>query len=120
MQAESPPPIVFDVDKILTAAGHVVLRTPPYYPEFQPIEQLWWDIKRKVMESNDFTVKNMAVNIYNAVSAITPDRWAGAVRHATRQIERAVEQERESGVQRHLLVVVGDSDNDEDSKDEDE
>ncbi len=49
----------FAIDNIARAAGHTILRTPPYHPELQPIETCWAVVKNHVAKHNDFTMKKV-------------------------------------------------------------
>ncbi|KAJ0169388.1 hypothetical protein K1T71_014975 [Dendrolimus kikuchii] len=42
----------FSVDKILGEHGHTVLRLPSYYPDFNPIENIWSQLKGYVASRN--------------------------------------------------------------------
>ena len=39
-------------DTMATEMGHTVLRLPPYYCIFNPIEQMWHQLKSKVRSKN--------------------------------------------------------------------
>ena len=54
----APKPEFF-IDNIAKKNGHLVLRTPPYHPELQPIETCWAVVKGHVALHNDFTMKKV-------------------------------------------------------------
>ncbi|XP_054015939.1 uncharacterized protein LOC128896596 [Hylaeus anthracinus] len=47
---------VYKVDTIMKSEGHIILRSPPYMCELNPIELAWAQIKRKVRERNTGTL----------------------------------------------------------------
>nr|CAH7728044.1 unnamed protein product [Callosobruchus chinensis] len=50
----------YEIDKIMTGAGHSVLRLPPYHPDLNPIELVWGSLKQYVAERNvDFNFKHV-------------------------------------------------------------
>ena len=61
------------VDRNLREAGHEVVRTPPYHPEFQPIELVWGAIKRHVADHNTFRLADIPGLIRTAIDSITPE-----------------------------------------------
>nr|CAH7753516.1 unnamed protein product [Callosobruchus chinensis] len=38
----------YERDKIMTEAGHSLLRLPPYHPDLNPIELVWASLKQYV------------------------------------------------------------------------
>nr|CAH7720011.1 unnamed protein product [Callosobruchus chinensis] len=50
----------YEIDKIMTEAGHCVSRLPPYHPNLNPIELVWASLKQYVAERNvDFNFKHV-------------------------------------------------------------
>nr|CAH7768318.1 unnamed protein product [Callosobruchus chinensis] len=50
----------YEIDKIMTEAGHSVLRIPPYHPDLNPMELVWAALKQYVAERNvDFNFKHV-------------------------------------------------------------
>lgn len=47
-----PPVHKVHVDEFLKRKGHEVLRLPPYYCEFNPIELIWGDLKGYIGREN--------------------------------------------------------------------
>jgi len=53
------PESIYAIDQIARSYGHDVIRTPPYYPELQPIEICWGVVKNHVGKNCDFTMNNL-------------------------------------------------------------
>ena len=53
------PPPEYKIDTIARAQGHIILRTPQYHPELQPIETCWGIVKNHCRQHSDFTMKNL-------------------------------------------------------------
>jgi len=49
----------FMIDRIALKGGHIILRTPPYHPELQPIETCWAVVKNHVAKNNDCTMEKV-------------------------------------------------------------
>ena len=43
-----PKEETYVIDQILYEHGHTVLQLPPYYPDLNPIELIWTDLKKWV------------------------------------------------------------------------
>lgn len=77
------------VDKIYycdTAAenlGHSVLRLPPYYCIFNPIELIWSQLKNGIRKHNTApTVSHKVIETINSeINKITAENWKNCVRH---------------------------------------
>jgi transposase len=66
----APEPI-YEIDEIARSYGHVVLRTPPYHPELQPIETCWGVVKNHVGRNCDFTMNNLIEQLDSGFSQVT-------------------------------------------------
>ena len=62
----------YKIDKIATAAGHSILRTPQYHPELQPIEMCWGVVKNYMAKHCDFTLQKFRNNLPSAFFQVTP------------------------------------------------
>ena len=61
----------FYLDKIAFEKGHKILRTPPYHPELQPIENCWATVKNHVAANNDFTMAKVALLLEEGFQKVT-------------------------------------------------
>ncbi|KAJ8953023.1 hypothetical protein NQ318_015385 [Aromia moschata] len=65
------------IDELAKDHGHTVLRLPPYYCIFNPIELIWSQLKRAVRRNNTFPKfdKKVIDLIRTEVDKITPEKW---------------------------------------------
>lgn len=70
-------------DKLATENGHTVLRLPPYYCIFNPIELIWHQVKSNIRRNNTSPTLNTSVIelIKNIVSNIPADSWKNCIQH---------------------------------------
>lgn len=60
--------------------GHEVLFTPPYWPEFQPIEMIWGVIKNFILTNrHDHSITELQQLLQLAYLNVTPDLWAKTI-----------------------------------------
>jgi transposase len=73
-------------DKLATEKGHVVLRLPPYYCVFNPIELIWHQVKANVRRNNTSPTLNASVIelTKNIVSSISADSWKNCIHHVVK------------------------------------
>lgn len=60
----------FKLDQIAEAAGHSILRTPQYHPEFQPIETCWAIVKNYMGDNCDFTMQSFHAQLPLALAKV--------------------------------------------------
>lgn len=65
------PVPMFKLDQLAAEQGHVILRTPPYHPELQPIETCWAIVKNHMADNCDFTMGNLRAQLPVAFSKVT-------------------------------------------------
>lgn len=78
----------YKLDKIAAKGGHVILRTPQYHPELQPIETCWGIAKNFIARNCDFTLKTLKKNLPKAFGEVTPKVCNGL-------IQKVIEREEE-------------------------
>ncbi|XP_068900530.1 uncharacterized protein [Tenebrio molitor] len=104
---------VYAVDQIIHAAGHDVIRLPPYYCIFNPIEMVWSQAKRKydeVVLQNHNPLEAWAL----ALAAITPQQWTNYVEHTERLIFKYWTKEKFVTVNEIIINLNLDSDDSDD------
>lgn len=68
------------IDDMATAAGHTVLRLPPYHCELNPIEKVWAEVKNYVrMNNTDFKIKNVERIVHDAFENVSVEHWSNYV-----------------------------------------
>jgi len=73
----------YECDKLAAENGHTVLRLPPYYCIFNPIELIWHQLKSNIRRNNISPTLNASVVelIKNEVRKISADSWKNCVQH---------------------------------------
>ncbi|KAL4101231.1 hypothetical protein QTP88_021251 [Uroleucon formosanum] len=70
------------IDDIAKAAGHTVLRLPPYHCEFNPIELAWAMVKKYVKTNNTtYKLDDVRQLLNTAVERVTKENWENFIRH---------------------------------------
>ena len=60
--------------------GHVILFTPPYHPELQPIEQVWAAIKNPIAFDPARDMQELHAKIWEGIDKVDSKRWLQAYR----------------------------------------
>ena len=64
------------------AAGHEVVRLPPYHCELNPIEMAWSQVKHYAKSNNrDFTLAALQILVDEGFREVTPQRWSDLIKH---------------------------------------
>lgn len=66
------PPPPRRLDRIAEAAGHTIIRTPPYHPELPPIETVWAVIKEYCAIRCDYTLAGLKTHLEAGFDQVTP------------------------------------------------
>lgn len=78
----------YAVDEMAKAAGHEVVRLPPYHCELNPIELVWSQVKRYVKQNNQlFTLAAVKDLTYEGFDKVGPAEWKKLVEHVQREFE---------------------------------
>ncbi|KAJ0169957.1 hypothetical protein K1T71_014563 [Dendrolimus kikuchii] len=108
--------IQFSVDKILAEHGHTVLRLPPYHPDFNPIENIWSQLKGYVASRNvGMNLTTVKTLLAEKVNMIGTEEWKKVCDHAIkcenefRRFHHGLDNYTDS-----LVINTADSDNDND------
>jgi len=86
----SPSP-TYILDEIAAEYGHEVLRTPPYHPELQPIQQIetcWAVVKNQIARTCDFTMANLVAQLEDAFSSVTGRTCSGLIEKVRKTEDR--------------------------------
>ena len=67
------PPPEYKIDTIAREQDHIILRTPQYHPELQPIETCWGIVKNHCRQHSDFTMKNLRVQLTLGFAKVTAE-----------------------------------------------
>lgn len=81
-------------DAIAKEAGHIVVRLPPYHCQYNPIELIWAQVKTYITKRNKFKMVDLKPLVKEAMSAVTPENWKKAVKHAEELQEHDTKQDR--------------------------
>lgn len=89
-QAKRQMPTRFVVDEMLAAEGIQVIRYPPYYCIYNPIELIWSQVKRLARAGNVKPELSQSITplIRNCIAAITPELWRKCSQHARKEEEK--------------------------------
>nr|CAH7714555.1 unnamed protein product [Callosobruchus chinensis] len=80
IKIDEPRYKTYEIDKIMTAAGHSVLRLPPYHPDLNPTELVWASLKQYVTERNvDFNFKHIEKYCDEFFSTFSKEDWKKGV-----------------------------------------
>merc|ERR1711923_692662 len=83
------PPKEYVVDRKIEAAGHMVLRLPPYHCDLNPIENIWGIIKNEVaMNNTSFKLVDMKVLTDQAIKNVDPTTIKNTMEHVKKTEER--------------------------------
>lgn len=72
----------YRIDSIAEAAGHKVVRLPPYHCHYNPIELIWAQVKTHVAKNNNYKMASLQPLVKEALSLVTASNWMKAVQHA--------------------------------------
>lgn len=72
----------YRVDCIAEAAGHLVVRLPPYHCQLNPIELVWSDVKGFVAAANKtFELQDVHTLLWQGIKQVTAEKWKRYVEH---------------------------------------
>lgn len=77
------------IDNMAKAAGHTVLRLPPYHCEFNPIELAWAMVKKYVKAKNTtYKLDDVRQLLNTAIERVTKENWENFIRHVIEEEEK--------------------------------
>jgi len=77
-----------EVETLLRHHGHSVLWTPPYHSNFQPIELVWAETKRRVADAYDNAHGSgeFEAILNQSLDSIDKIHWSGCIDHVLREV----------------------------------
>lgn len=90
-------PQVTEVRRVMEAAGHQLLYTPPFQPEVQPIELLWGKMKKEVARQNvrGRTIQQTKTQVQAALRSTAQEDYARFFTETEKYLERWVASDEE-------------------------
>ncbi|KAH9375371.1 hypothetical protein HPB48_006537 [Haemaphysalis longicornis] len=105
--------VKFRVDVAAEKAGCVVLRLPPYYCEFNPVEVIWAQMNGEVARLNtDFKIDSVRKLLITEAEYVSPNNWAKAVEHVIGIEDRCREVRGFSDHVEPIIISLGEEDDD--------
>ncbi|KAH6923948.1 hypothetical protein HPB50_009616 [Hyalomma asiaticum] len=98
----------YRVDCIAEAAGHLVVRLPPYNCQLNPIEHVWSDVKGFVAAANKtFKVQDVDT-LWQRIKQVTAEKWKIYVEHVIAQedVMRKLDHFIDDDVDTNAAVVI--------------
>jgi len=72
----------YELHQIALQMGHSVVRLPPYYCQYNPIELIWAQVKNKVAELNTiFKIVDVEKLVNEVIDSVTAENWKRCVKH---------------------------------------
>ena len=109
----------FVIDEMAKAAGHEVVRLPPYHCELNPIELAWAQVKQYIKKNNKlFTLTAVKELTFEGFDQVGADDWKKLIEHA--QVKFEDKYWLEDGLQEEsmdeFIIHVGGSDDESSSE----
>lgn len=108
------------VDVVAKAAGHDVVRLPPYHCEFNPIELIWSQVKGYVAANNTtFTLAGVEKLLPESINLVTQDKWLRACAHVEKIEEEFWKRDGliDASLDELIISLGSDSSNESDASD---
>ncbi|XP_049268658.1 uncharacterized protein LOC125757264 [Rhipicephalus sanguineus] len=98
--------LAYQVDKLASAAGHEVVRLPPYHCELNPIELVWSQVKGYVASRNtDFKIESVEKLLQEGIASVTQQNWLHDCTHVMRLEDEAWERDGIIDSQTDSLII---------------
>lgn len=105
----------YAIDQILNEYGHAVIRLPPYHPDFNPIENIWSQIKGYVAKKNvAMNLTSIRILVQEKIDMIGTHEWTAVCNHAIKCEEkyRLDEGLLDENIDNRFVINIGCSDSD--------
>lgn len=112
----------FAIDRIMEEHGHKIVRLPPYHPDFNPIENIWAQIKQHVAKRNiAMNVTSVKEAILEKINNIGSEEWKKVRDHALKcEDEYRKYDPRIDSYSDEMIIYTGDSSDTSEIEDLDE
>ena len=91
---------MYVIDEIAKAAGHEVVRLPPYHCELSPIEMAWAQVKGYIrVYNNKFTLTHVKELTFAGFAHVGSEEWEKLVQHVQNKVEIS------SGKRMHYRII---------------
>ncbi|XP_037576722.1 uncharacterized protein LOC119458938 [Dermacentor silvarum] len=68
--------LAYEIDTLASAAGHELVRLPPYHCELNPIELVWSQVKGYLASKNtDFKINSVEKLLLEGIAGVTSQNW---------------------------------------------
>lgn len=82
------PVPAFKLDVIAAETGHTILRTPPYHPELQPIEECWGVVKNYCAQRCEYTMEKLREHLEEGFAKVTEMICQGVIKHSKQEEDK--------------------------------
>ena len=99
------------------AAGHEVVRLPPYHCELNPNELAWSQVKRHIKDNNRlFTLSAVKDLTYEGIQKVDSSLWKKLVEHVRREFEDKYWVDDGLQIKEFIIRLGGDGDDESSSE----
>lgn len=98
--------LAYQIDTLASAAGHEVVRLPPYHCELNPIELVWSQVKGYVASKNtDFKIDSVEKLLLEGIAGVTPQNWFRDCNHVIKLEDETWERDGIIDSQTESLII---------------
>ncbi|KAH6925968.1 hypothetical protein HPB50_012836 [Hyalomma asiaticum] len=98
--------LAYHIDTLASAAGHEVVRLPPYHCELNPIELVWSQVKGYVASKNtDFKIDSVEKLLLEGIAGVTPQNWFRDCNHVIKLEDETWERDGIIDSQTESLII---------------
>lgn len=120
VKLHKPQKVQYELDTAAAVGGHTVVRLPPYFCQYNPIELVWSQVKGYVAQRNNtFKMSDVERLTHEAIDSISVTAWADCVRHAEKlQEEDYLKECARDAILEPIIINMQDSDTENSSSDD--
>ncbi|XP_037518103.1 uncharacterized protein LOC119394874 [Rhipicephalus sanguineus] len=98
--------LAYQIDTLASAAGHEIVRLPPYHCELNPIELVWSQVKGYVASKNtDFKIDSVEQLLLEGIAGVTPQNWFRDCNHVIKLEDETWERDGIIDSQTESLII---------------